>query len=288
VGVGLEKYEIGTALVPSPVACSVLTPEGGLPAGEAVPLVVALHGGAGGDGLPGQLAELFGRLWARGTIKPCVVFVPESGRSFWIDRADGSERWETFLVEELLPWAATTVRACAGGKVGLLGVSMGGMGVLRLAFHAPERYAAVAALEPGIEAAMSWSEVNPDATGVRSLELFEQFHGHPIDEDHFARNHPPALIEAHHARLAASGLQIYVECGDEDMLNLHHGAELTHRLLWDHGVPHEYHLVRGADHIGATLGPRFAEAIEFLGRAFDPPPPDEQVEALRALLDGTA
>jgi hypothetical protein len=58
-----------------------------------------------------------------------------------------------------------------------------------------------------------------------------------------------------------------------------------HRILWDHKIPHEYHLVRGADHVGRTIRPRANEGLEFLARLLNPPPPDPEVEAARKRLE---
>ena len=43
-------------------------------------------------------------------------------------------------------------------------------------------------------------------------------------------------------------------------------------MLWNLKIPHEYHLVRGADHQGATVMRRYREALRFLGRILDPQP----------------
>jgi len=284
----VRHHEVASELVPSPVAVAfVVHPDvmsGNL--GAPIPRVLALHGGGGGGGFAEQIAALAADAWASGELPPAVIAVPQSGRSFWVDTHDGSARWETFLRDELPGAMAAHVPSCAGGPLALLGISMGGLGVLRMAFRTPDRFVAVAALEPGIDAGRSWSDVDPSATGVRSLDLYERFHGAPVDADHFDDNHPPALLEARADAIAASGLQIYLECGDEDALGLYDAAELLHRLLWDRGIRHEYHLVRGADHIGRTLAPRFAEAIGFLGRALDPPGPDPAAEAFRAFVAG--
>lgn len=284
----LSRHEIESELVPSPVEV-VLVVHPDVASGHAdaeVPLVLALHGGGGGAGFAEQLATLAADAWTSGELPPAVLAVPESGRSFWVDTFDGSAQWETFLRDELPVRVGDEVASCAGGPVALLGISMGGLGVLRLAFRTPERFVAVAALEPGVDAARSWTEVDPAATGVRSMELYERFHGSPVDARHYDANHPPAMLDAGADPVARSGLQIYLECGDEDALGLYDAAELLHRQLWDHGIRHEYHLVRGADHIGRTLGPRFAEAIAFLGRVLDPPGPDPAAEAFRAFVGG--
>ena len=65
-----------------------------------------------------------------------------------------------------------------------------------------------------------------------------------------------------------SGLDIYLEVGDEDLLNLQDGAEFLHRILWDQDIPHEYHQVRWADHGGPSVNERLAEALCFLHASF--------------------
>jgi S-formylglutathione hydrolase len=40
-----------------------------------------------------------------------------------------------------------------------------------------------------------------------------------------------------------------------------------HRVLWDLGIDHDYHLVQGADHAGSQVEERAARAREFLARA---------------------
>jgi len=161
-----------------------------------------------------------------------VVAVPKSGRSFWIDDIRGEQRWETFILEELPTSVAE--HAALDGPVALIGVSMGGLGVLRLALKHPHRYVAVAALEPGIESAMTWDEVDIDSTGVRDGALFERFHGSPVDPHHFALNHPPALIapqaEAILRREALTRLDAAlasIEVGRRTVLVLHEIEEMT-------------------------------------------------------------
>jgi hypothetical protein len=40
-------------------------------------------------------------------------------------------------------------------------------------------------------------------------------------------------------------------------------------------------MVHGADHVGRTLPARINEALEFLGRALNPPGPDASAEGFR-------
>lgn len=283
---------VTTDLVPSPVEVRVLRPAG--PAGDAddLPLLLLLHGGGDSAAFLDGLVPLLERLWAAGDLPPLVVATPSAGRSFYLDRADGSQRWETFLADELLPDLVASTGAGRGGDaVALCGVSMGGLGALRLAFRRPERFVAVAVLEPAIEEATTWPEVALRDVVYRDAGLIAELYGDPVDETHFHANHPRALAERNGHLIAAAGLDVYVEVGDEDVLNLQYGAEALHRQLFDHGIDHEFRVVRRGNHLGPSLGPRFADAFAFVGRslrALDASPVEEVPPWFVEWIDGQA
>jgi hypothetical protein len=47
---------------------------------------------------------------------------------------------------------------------------------------------------------------------------------------------------------------------------------------------HEYHIVDGADHVGRTLAPRTAEALQFFTKVLNPPGPDPVAEQARKTI----
>jgi S-formylglutathione hydrolase len=98
----------------------------------------------------------------------------------------------------------------------------------------------------------------------------------------FESNNPANRAVANAAVIRESGLAIYLEVGDEDALNLHDGTEFLHRVLWDLDIPHEYHLVRWADHVGPTLEPRLGEAMRWLGSVLTTPPISRTAEVTPA------
>jgi S-formylglutathione hydrolase len=64
------------------------------------------------------------------------------------------------------------------------------------------------------------------------------------------------------------------------------GTEFVHRVLFDAGISHEYRLVKGADHVGASLVPRSLDAFAFIGRQLNPPKwIDDMVLRFRAVAD---
>jgi S-formylglutathione hydrolase len=254
-----------------------------------LPLVLNLHGGGGSrDGLKRQ-AQLWSRLWKDKTIPPAVVVMPSVGkRSFYMNYRDGSEQWEDFIMLELIPHLRKQFSIGKDSRRTLImGVSMGGMGALRMAFKYPEFFGAVAALEPGISPVLKWQDLEPKHRFWRDDELFEKVYGKPVNANYWALSNPASIARANPERLIKSDLQIYFEAGDQDQFWLYEGAEFLHQILWQQKVRHEYHLVRGADHVGGSLGERTEEAIRFLFRTYRPwDDPPMKVKPVLMWLDG--
>ncbi|MFX8585765.1 alpha/beta hydrolase-fold protein, partial [Acinetobacter baumannii] len=76
-----------------------------------------------------------------GRIPPMVSVMPSAGRSLYMDYRDGSQKWETFILTDLMG-AVRRDYNVAKGRLGtfITGISMGGMGSLRLAFKHPELF----------------------------------------------------------------------------------------------------------------------------------------------------
>ncbi len=282
----LIASKLETSLLPRPVEFNLLLPDGYAEAKEPLPLLLLLHGGGGDRSFLVRMRPIIDEMWSSGTLPKMVIVTPSAGRSFYMDYKDGSQKWESFIIGPFLAHLREKYKVTRERRGTLLfGISMGGMGALRLGFKYPEKFGALAALEPGIDPALKWKEVKPRNRFWRSQELMETIFGKPFDEAYWEANNPASIAVARAEKLRASGLGIYIECGDEDSFNLHEATEFLHRILWDHQIPHEYHLVRGADHLGRTLRPRSMEALAFLARMLNPPGPDPEAEGLRKQLE---
>lgn len=281
----LVDADFPTKLVPKPVPYSVLLPDG-YKDGPPLPLFLYLHGGGGDRRALAQVKARFEDLWASGKLPKMIVATPSvTPRCFYMDFKDGSEKWETLLVTEFRDFLYKTYNASPDPKKNFIGgVSMGGMGSLRMALKYPDRFGAVVALEPGIEPILRWQDLKPRHRFWREDSLFEAAFGKPVDPDYWARNNPATIAQTDAKRIAASGLQIYLDCGNDDMFLLHEGTEFLHRILWDNNLPHEYRSLHKADHVGRTLGPRLTEGFLFLERVLNPPPPDPQAQQTRKTL----
>ena len=65
---------------------------------------------------------------------------------------------------------------------------------------------------------------------------------------------------------------IYLEVGDQDLFYVNHGTELRpSQCCLTLASAIRYRLVKGADHVGASLVPRSLDAFAFIGRQLNPP-----------------
>jgi S-formylglutathione hydrolase len=252
--------------VPGEVPVAIYVPSDyDAPHPGALPLLLLLHGGNGSEKDLLRFTSLIDEAIDSSVLPPLVVAMPGARRSLYMDYRDGSERWESLILADLLPMLRKRLNvSSARERTFVGGWSMGGLGSLRLAFKHPDVFGAVAAVEPAIEPALAWAEVGPRVAFWRPIDFMETIFGSPIDEDYWAANNPATIAKRDPARLVDLG--IYIEVGDQDMLYLHEGVDFLHRLLFDTGVGHDYRLVHGAEHVGPSLEPRIADALAFIAR----------------------
>ena len=262
-GPGLQHGELETSRVPGPVEFSTLIPGEG--STTNMPVLIWLHGGGGSRRFLETCKAQFVSCWADKSLPAMVVATPSAGWSFYLDRQDGSELWETFLLEEFIP-AVREQTGATDGPLLIGGISVGALGALRMAFKYPEMFRAVVAVEPTVEAALTWDRVPSRDRVYMPATVRQKLFGDPLDHQFWKANHPTALAVANSTTIAASGLSIYLEAGDEDLLHVQYGTELLHRCLFDIGVSHEYTLTNGGNHVGPSVGPRLIDAFRFVGR----------------------
>jgi len=283
----LETVELATKLVPSPAKYTVLLPAGYDPAKGPYPLVLLLHGGGGDNGFLAQMRPTFEAAWAAGELPPAVIVTPDVHRSLYMDYRDGSQKWETFIVSELIPDIRKRYRVSSDRRQTVVtGISMGGLGSLRLGFDHPEIFGGLASLEAGVEPALRFEDVKMRNRFQRDDAFFKSIFGDPVDRVFWKKANPANMAIDNRAKILATGLQIYVDADDLDMFHLDEGNEFLHRVLWDHNIPHEYRLVHGADHLGKSLPPRLRDGLRFLtAHVLAPPPPDTSFTAGKATID---
>ena len=195
-----------------------------------------------------------------------LIVVPEGRRSFYVNSADGSERYSDFFLQEFMPRIERKYRIREGraGRA-ISGISMGGYGALRFAFAHPELFSAVSAQSAALITETP-QQLNAAAnTGSPLLGVLGPVFGKPIDVAHWNANNPFLLAKRNAAELRK--LSIYFNCGQEDNYGFEKGAAaLDHQLSGQH-IQHEYHAYPG-DHSITYFLSHFAEVMEFHSMAF--------------------
>ena len=274
----VHNFKIETELVPSPAKYSVLYPSDYETSDKKYPLMLFLHGGNGPKGFVNQIKTIIHTLWEKKLALEMVVVIPHCDRSFYMDYRDGSQKWETFILSELIPQLHENLRVYKEpSKLFLAGVSMGGMGTLRIGFKYPNKFGVLLAYEPAIEPAIDWKDVHKRDKFYRKKEVMETIFGNPIDEEFWKINNPIYIARENAEKIRESDVKIYIEVGTEDMLGLFRGAEFIHHLLYDENIKHEFRMVYGADHIGPSLKERFINGFSFLNRVINNPKPDLEI-----------
>lgn len=277
----LIEAEFTSPEIREPIAYAVLRPSGN--DDRALPLLYVLHGANGSRDFLARVGPSLEQAWAQGALPPFVAVTPTiPARSIYANFLDGSERWEDALVGSFLRHVRDAHGASSERRLTMTyGPAMGGTASLRLAFKHPDVFGAVAAIAPGIAPALDFADIELRDRFWQPPEPFARTFGSPVDAAYWRANNPASIAHDQAAKLRDAGLAIYLECGDEDSLGAHRGAEHLHRVLFDNGIPHEYRLVRGADHVGATMPARFGDAMAFLAKVIAPPPPDPTLGPFR-------
>ena len=268
---------------------AVIVPDaGGGRDGSPLPLLLNLHG-AGGSCEQLKLeheAGVWDARFASGLLPPVVVAMISAEISMYLDYWDGSQRWETFLRTEFIPFVEREF-GCGGSasRRMAMGVSMGGFGVLKHCFRQPQDWGAVAACEPAIDAAIDAADITMrspkranEADPANTPEQARQTQvpgkygpGSEVagfDAAFYRQNNPVAMARDSGDAIRSSGLKICLEVGDHDFLMLHDGCELLHRILWDEQIEHQYYLHHGVDHVGPGMDWRMDQLCQWLGRMY--------------------
>ena len=80
---------------------------------ERYPLLIQLHGGGGSNkdmenfralSVGGGMGGLLDQAIENGLVAPMVSVMPSAGRAFYMNFRDGSQKWEDFVMKDLLPY----------------------------------------------------------------------------------------------------------------------------------------------------------------------------------------
>ena len=196
-----------------------------------------------------------------------LIVAPEGRGSFYINSADGRVRYSDFFIGEFIPYIEShySIRRERTARA-ITGVSMGGYGALRFAFAYPELFSSVSAQSAALMAEPPQLAASmPSSPGLKSPMAL--VFGDPVDLHHWNQNSPFALAKQNRARIRATGLSIYFNCGREDEFGFEKGAAELDRQLQAESIRHEFHLYPG-NHAAAYFLTHLDETLMFHSRVF--------------------
>ncbi len=276
-----------TDLVPGSVDYSILLPPG-YSKEEKLPLLLHLHGGGADRNYMPSLKPMYTKLWADGSF-PRMVVASISGRgSYYANSADGKELWEDFIFD-YMKFIQENYNTMPGKEYNYItGISMGGVGTLRLGFLYSDKFGAIAAMEAGIDPVLDYADLQPRNYAMRHIRPPEEqakSWGWPVDPEKYKQWNIANIVVGQTDKAKENGLKIFFEVGSRDWFNFQDGGEFLHRLLWERCVPHEYRALLDADHWGPSLNWRYEEVHRWIGRMsqqlINPQPMDKGLKEFR-------
>ncbi len=243
-----------------------LPPDYNVDVSKRFPVLYLLHGGgldAKHDAHACKLAlsPAMERLSQAGVVGPMIIVMPDGDTAWWIDRKDGTKPYESYLIDELIPFIDSTYRTMPDRKHRAIGgLSMGGYGSLSLSLRHIDLFKAAAVTSPIFLVDRDGSEI-----GVRLA--FRGAFGKPFDPAYFRKRDPLALIESMTGDQLEK-LDIYFDRGDGDKQAVK-VCDALHEALDLHGKEHVYNKFTGK-HNRKYFKEHLDDALKFIWEAIKP------------------
>jgi len=213
----------------------------------------------------GEVNRTADKAMASGEIPSMIIVMPDAKATWYMNNADGSEKFEDMFTQEFIPFIDKTYRTRAKKEFrGVSGLSMGGFGSLLYSINHPELFAACAAFSAAV-----WTdeEVKAMTTGSRD-GLFEKLFGVTKEKTfltpHYRENSILDLV-ASTPKDKMEKVRFYIDCGDDDFL--YKGNAALHVLLRDRQVKHEFR-VRDGSHSWIYWRTGIVDGLKFIGESF--------------------
>ena len=201
-----------------------------------------------------------------GTAPAMIIVMPDAGVTFYVNNADGKEKYEDYFIKELIPHIESTYRARPKKEFrAVAGLSMGGYGTMLLATKHPDLFAAAAPLSGAFWTDTEISTMPAERWNGLFAGLFGKSDPGPgrLTEQWY-KNSILKIIETTPIDKLKS-VRYYIDCGDDDFLVK--GNMTLHSAMIDKGVPHEFRIRDGA-HTWTYWRTALPEVLKFVGQSF--------------------
>ncbi len=268
-GIVLEGQEVESAILGRTMRYAIYLPPGYSANTRDYPVLYLLHGYTDSEWAWvqfGQVQAIADEAIRSGVAPPMIIVMPDAGVTWYMNDHAGTERYEDYFFDELLPHIEATWPVRRGWEFrAVAGLSMGGHGALLYALKHPAMFAACAPLSAAVytdEEVVAMPQDQWDY--VWGKLIGEGLEGQARLTDHWKANN--ALYLARQAdRELLRRVSFYIDCGDDDFL--YKGNAALHVLLRDLGIRHEYR-VRDGGHEWSYWRSALPEVLHFVGKRF--------------------
>jgi S-formylglutathione hydrolase FrmB len=221
----------------------------------------------------GDLPAKVDQMIQAGRIPEIIMVHPRGDNSFYCNFADGTKKYEDFVVKEVAAHVESHYRVRKDrASRAIAGTSMGGYGALQIAMKYPELYCAAAGHSPIILLARNPQDVPEELKAARFYQFFmsvlKPVFGDPIRQDLWDASNP--LVLARKGNLKR--LRIFIDYGTEDRyiqtIHLDQGVKALDQALTEGGVPHVFKEYAGEPHGWALVAAHLDESLPFLCQGF--------------------
>lgn len=244
-------YRFATNEIGWQPAVNVLLPDDYHTSGRTYPVLYLFHGGGTDqDFITFDRPPLNIRAWTAG--RPIIVVMPDGGHAGWYSNPVGSNvgprNWESFHINQLLPWVEANFRTFAeyDGRA-VAGFSMGGFGALKYAakywghFASVSSHSGPASIRRDGGAVVHWANLSSAALDLGGATVY----GTPWDQARVTADNPMERIESYRNK------RVFLVAGtSSDRTNAFDTFNETQVLAGQRefrgaldraGIPHEWH-----------------------------------------------
>lgn len=204
----------------------------------------------------------------KGDLPPCVFVLANGGRTSMYVNAGEYKDYQDLIQQDLIAHIDAEYRVSKKrSDRALMGISMGGMAAMRIAWENPELFGTVACHSSAVFP-MDPKQLDPRLLALSGRIGLDKVFGNPIDEELWRKTNPLCIAsELEPAKL--DGLGLWFDAGTADRLKFHIANEALHEQLEKRKVPHEWQLVQGSGHAwGDGVEPRLAQSLKWVGDRF--------------------
>lgn len=268
-GLVLEGQELNSEILGRTMRYAIYLPPGYSANTRDYPVLYLLHGYTDSEWAWvqfGQVPHIADEVIRSGEAPPMIIVMPDAGVTWYMNDHAGTERYEDYFFDELIPHIEATWPVRRGWEFrAVAGLSMGGHGALLYALKHPAMFAACAPLSAALltdEEVVSMPQDRWDYVWGKLIGA--GLEGEARLTDHWKANN--ALYLARQVdRALIRRVSFYIDCGDDDFL--YKGNAALHVLLRDLDIAHEYR-VRDGGHEWSYWRTALPEVLRFAGRRF--------------------